>query len=295
MCTDHTFQLLTTQPKPTTRKWANSTSPIHKSYHPYRRDNIERVRRDEEEAARKDAEQEGKISLADAEARLSLLRDRAGIGKGGKWKAKARRIRWRIWKWEVGSDRVGRGSGSGKHINLFEDLEQHAMITTARASKKTAPSEAEKGVPLAPSAKDLNPWYTGTTKDRNEPADDLQDEKRKRDLLSKSRNDPLTAITQQLASRSSSNGVSRASLPSINSPTRPPPKQLDPTTVRLSRESSERQRALELIRRRKREMEGSETPSTVHGGMDGGYGDVYNRRELDEAHAHRDRWRHRGW
>ena len=41
----------------------------HKSYHPYRRDNIERVRRDEEEARLKEAAQEGKIMLA---VRLSL-------------------------------------------------------------------------------------------------------------------------------------------------------------------------------------------------------------------------------
>jgi len=36
----------------------------HKSYHPYRRDNIERVRRDEEEAKLKESQQEGKMMLA---------------------------------------------------------------------------------------------------------------------------------------------------------------------------------------------------------------------------------------
>jgi DNA-binding transcriptional MerR regulator len=134
------------------------------------------------------------------------------------------------------------------------------------------------------------------------------DFRRKRDLLSKSRNDPLTAITQQLASRSSSNNSSPPSLPSTyprsrdrrssrqaDPPLPPQLKQQDPTTARRNRESSERERALALIRRKKREMAGSETPSTVHGGMDGGYGDVYNKREVDEAHAHRDRWRNRGW
>lgn len=46
---------------------------------------------------------------------------------------------------------------------------------------------------------------------------------------------------------------------------------------------------------------GSETPSTVHGGMDEGYvyGDQFNRKEVQEAHRSRDkRWdRHedRGW
>lgn len=39
----------------------------------------------------------------------------------------------------------------------------------------------------------------------------------------------------------------------------------------------------------------SATPSTVRGvydGMDGGYGDVYNRQEVEEAHRHRDRREH---
>jgi N-terminal domain of CBF1 interacting co-repressor CIR len=36
----------------------------HKSYHPYRRDNIEKVRRDEEEARLKEAKEEGRMMLA---------------------------------------------------------------------------------------------------------------------------------------------------------------------------------------------------------------------------------------
>ena len=36
----------------------------HKSYHPYRRDNIERVRRDEEEARLREAVEEGRMLLA---------------------------------------------------------------------------------------------------------------------------------------------------------------------------------------------------------------------------------------
>ena len=36
----------------------------HKSYHPYRRDNIEKVRRDEEEVRLKEAKEEGRMSLA---------------------------------------------------------------------------------------------------------------------------------------------------------------------------------------------------------------------------------------
>ena len=36
----------------------------HKSYHPYRRDNIERVRKDEEEARRKEENEDGRTMLA---------------------------------------------------------------------------------------------------------------------------------------------------------------------------------------------------------------------------------------
>lgn len=36
----------------------------HKSYHPYRQDNIERVRRDEEEARLKEEREDGRMMLA---------------------------------------------------------------------------------------------------------------------------------------------------------------------------------------------------------------------------------------
>lgn len=36
----------------------------HKSYHPYRRDNIEKVRKDEEEARLKEEKEEGRMMLA---------------------------------------------------------------------------------------------------------------------------------------------------------------------------------------------------------------------------------------
>jgi hypothetical protein len=91
----------------------------HKSYHPYRRDNIERVRRDEEEAAQKEAEAEGKVVLADAEARLDLLQERAGLGKG---KGKKKDDDMKAIE-DARASVVAKDSNQG-HINLFEDLEQ---------------------------------------------------------------------------------------------------------------------------------------------------------------------------
>ncbi|KAJ3515564.1 hypothetical protein NLJ89_g1671 [Agrocybe chaxingu] len=260
----------------------------HKSYHPYRRDNIEKVRRDEEEARQKEAKEEGRMLLADAEARIDLLRDRAGIDQPEKKKKRRddddmKRIA------STSSMQAAVLPTTNGHINLFEDLEhtQQAIAAAIRASKKTGPAETEKGVPLAPSAKDLKPWYSERTKDQVE---EVEEEKRRREEFRKSAHDPLTSITKQLASRPSGS-ISSSSRPSrlssLSSTANKPPE----VQARLSRETSERERALELIRRKKREMEGNATPSTVCGDSASGYGDVFNRQEVEEAHRHRDkRW-----
>ncbi|PSS37950.1 hypothetical protein PHLCEN_2v207 [Hermanssonia centrifuga] len=272
----------------------------HKSYHPYRRDNIERVRRDEEEARSKEAAQDGKIMLADAEARIGLLRQRAGLSKPK-----------RVNQDKLDDERIfGDGNQrepeamagpstltSNGHINLFQDLERQAMpiaIMTTMKDKTSAPTE--QGIPLAPPEKDLKPWYSDRDHERNKEVDG---DKGIRELARKSAHDPLTNINQQLSRRSSdpssSSSFSRPQPSSRRPPARPPlatptvREPPPPSTERLQRESSERQRALELIRRKKREMQGSETPSTVYGGMEGGYGDVYNRREVEEAHRYKDR------
>ncbi|KAF7979704.1 hypothetical protein HWV62_41042 [Athelia sp. TMB] len=281
----------------------------HKSYHPYRRDNIEKVKRDEEEAALKEAREEGRVLLADSEARIDLLRSRNGLGASGKKKGKDKEVIEDILSTSAGPTSL---LGQRGHINLFEDLEQgQSSFSRSLHNKKKEPEETEKGVPLAPSAKDLKPWYVaGPSSPEREPKerdDEPWEEKRKRDrdAAFKALNDPLTSITHQLASRSGAT-VSQTHLPprpsrgqpprprpprhaedaDIAGPPRPPPQPID---ARLLRESSERERALALIARKKREMEGSETPSTVHGGF-GGYGDVYNRDEVEAAHRGQ-----RGW
>ena len=49
-------------------------------------------------------------------------------------------------------------------------------MAAIKATKKVTPDETEKGVPLAPLAKDLKPWYSERT--REQPAEEVQDEKR---------------------------------------------------------------------------------------------------------------------
>ncbi|KAI0314640.1 hypothetical protein OF83DRAFT_1174567 [Amylostereum chailletii] len=107
-----------------------------------------------------------------------------------------------------------------------------------------------------------------------------------RDYARKSHADPLASIPAHIknpSSRPSSLRTSRAMSSSAA-----PSSSLE---SRLTREFSERERAQALIRRKQKErerLEGSATPSTVHGG----YGDVYNRVEVEEAHQG---WGRKGW
>ncbi|KII86163.1 hypothetical protein PLICRDRAFT_114437 [Plicaturopsis crispa FD-325 SS-3] len=263
----------------------------HKSYHPYRRDNIEKVRKDEEEARLKEEKEEGRMMLADSEARIDRLRERAGaLDSGRRWGKEKEKDDMAALDAQPSSSSSAVPT-TGGHINLFEDLE-HVLSAVNATRKKNEPVETEKGVPLAPSAKDLKPWYSEKNSERKE----LEEDRRKRDLAFKNINDPLTSITRQLASRPSSSSSAAAS-DRYRRP--PPPASMHPPEVgaRLTRESSERQRALDLIARKKREMQGSATPSTVRGDDDGGYADQFNRQEVREAHRGRDRRdaRDRGW
>ncbi|KAF9652970.1 hypothetical protein BDM02DRAFT_3160512 [Thelephora ganbajun] len=255
----------------------------HKSYHPYRRDNIERVRKDEEEARLKEAAAEGRVLLADAEARIDLLRSRAGVSSKPS-KRQQEREEERLLGQRT-SDAIERSQG---HVNLFEDLEKQEMIISTKV--KTPAAETDKGIPLAPSEKDLKPWYSEKGKGRM--LDDMDNDMRIRDTNRKSNADPLTSINSQLASSSSRTSSSsrrdwkRPPSGSRTSDPDQPPSQVD---ARLSRESTERQRAKELIERKRREMAGSATPSTVRSG----YGDVYNRVEVEEARKSKGRDRRR--
>ncbi|KAF8142441.1 hypothetical protein K438DRAFT_1922581 [Mycena galopus ATCC 62051] len=271
----------------------------HKSYHPYRRDNIEKVRRDEEEARQNEAKEEGRMMLADSEARIDMLRERAGVKGPSTAASKSKRRKEDDDLVELAAAAAAGGSmqpavlpTTDGHINFFEDLEHNAIATAIRTAKKTEPVETERGVPLAPSAKDLRPWYTEARTVNPDNEEEVVDEKRKRDTARKSVHDPLTSITHQLAARHASTSTSSSTAykpkpsyrrpPNANANANAPPE----VQARLTRESSERERAMELIRRKQREMRGSETPSSVHGG---GYGDLFNRREVEEAHRGRER------
>ncbi|KAF8163932.1 hypothetical protein K438DRAFT_273109 [Mycena galopus ATCC 62051] len=176
------------------------------------------------------------------------------------------------------------------HINFFEDLEHNAIATAIQTAKKTEPIETERGVPLAPSAKDLRPWYTEARTANPDNEEEVVDENG-----NETRRGNRWSITHQLAARYASTSTSSSSTAYKPKPSyrRPPNANTNANAnappevqARLTRETSERERAMELIRRKQREMRGSETPSSVHGG---GYGDLFNRREVEEAHRGRER------
>jgi hypothetical protein len=120
---------------------------------------------------------------------------------------------------------------------------------------------------------------------------------RQRDMARQVKADPLASIPSHLK------GPPRVMPPPQAYPRSQPQPQPPPSSAsregRLARESAERERALALIRRKKRERAESATatPDTVHGGNGGpGYTDVFNRREVEDAHRGRDRmWRRRRW
>ncbi|KAF8157664.1 hypothetical protein K438DRAFT_1620716, partial [Mycena galopus ATCC 62051] len=154
---------------------------------PYRRDNIEKVRRDEEEGRQDETKEEGRMLLADSEARIDLLRERAGV-KGLSTVSKSKRHKEDDNLAQLTAAPAAGGSmqpATDWQINFFEDLEHVPIATAIRTAKKTEPVETERGVPLAPSAKrSLRPWYTESRTAK--PDQEEAGEKRKRDTTRKS-------------------------------------------------------------------------------------------------------------
>ena len=128
---------------------------------------------------------------------------------------------------------------------------------------------------------------------------------RTRDLSHKSRSDPLTAIQRELAARyPSTRGATPGSdvfnkqakrwgAPDVSD--RKGSETAPARAARESRESNERARAQALKARKRREMAGSATPSTVRADVinDDGYlyANQFNARAVAEAH----RWRDKHW
>ncbi|KAG9091433.1 hypothetical protein FRC06_000569 [Ceratobasidium sp. 370] len=294
----------------------------HKSYHPYRADNVERVRRDEEEARLKEAQEDGRVMLADSEARIALLRERAKA-EAKPSKHKQQREEERLM--QAGNPLIAgpssptaitKENGPGGaltltaasgHVNFFEELEYSHQDNLehnphSRAKDKAREKELEKGVPLMPDAKDRNPWYmdkglkhpkdmTDEEAKLREPAEPESEKERwgrrsrANKVSSKTTLDPLTDMQSHLAARS------RARANAMPPPPLPAPRASNPSapkdaaSERTARETAERARAEALIARRRAALEAS---SSVGGDTPistrDGYSDGYNKVETRAAH-----------
>lgn len=121
-----------------------------------------------------------------------------------------------------------------------------------------------------------------------------------RDEMRKQRHDPLKDVEASLA-RISDHPSSRTRHP-MDPPRRPASSTSGSESMldsRLSREQSERQRAADLIARKRRERMVHDTPTTT-ASSDTGYGNQYNKVDVEAANRRRrgdNRWndRSRHW
>ncbi|KAG8934148.1 hypothetical protein FRC01_004788 [Tulasnella sp. 417] len=287
----------------------------HKSYHPYRRDNIERVRRDEEAARLQQLKDEGKLLMAvsllpttafdlvsgqasrwlqDSEARLDVLRKRSSASRRRRDPSPGEQFGQPAE--EATPDELTTPEG---HINFFSTagVSQTSSLP-AEVERKISEREAEQGVALAPNPKDIRPWYMAVPAQPESPKSPGDPEssaigsnstlrRKARDTHQKVLDDPLTAIRAQLRQRDSSSQATQP-LPSTDQRSHRGKRNTaeEPLRVaRLSREAVERARAEALIRARNERVRsdagssmGADTPRSSYG-----YGDVYNRLETQEA------------
>ncbi|XP_067932633.1 leukocyte receptor cluster member 1 homolog [Watersipora subatra] len=153
-----------------------------KSWHVRNKDNVARVRRDEAKALEEEREVAKRKALAEQEARIRVLRERAKAAKAEEKKA----TRWDLPQEPSLSSDENSGEKSpvpesvytplntaypaGQHINLFEDFEQNKKSQGANREyekeKKKAQEDYEKKIGyltyLGQSAAELSsekPWY----------------------------------------------------------------------------------------------------------------------------------------
>ena len=131
--------------------------------------------------------------------------------------------------------------------HFSHDQDFITVMAAIIATKKVTPAETEEGVPLAPLAKDLKPWYSVLTQEQ--PAEE-QDEKRfidpifrERDESIRERDESRKYVHDPLTNKKAIGSSSfRPPLPSKANHDKPPEEQV------LLSQSTERGCALELVR-----------------------------------------------
>ncbi|CAO1612720.1 unnamed protein product [Parajaminaea phylloscopi] len=163
----------------------------HKSYHPYNRDNIERVQRDEAEAQRKQQAREEQARTADSEARVQALRRRQP-GQGGSAKAQE----------ESEVDALPASTADVHAGHEQPRPGRRLLCDEGHARNKGRPQDI--GVYLDAVKREGHAWYDDVhlkgPKERRKTQDQRLEDAYK-DSARKSSNDPLKAMSAFLAQR----------------------------------------------------------------------------------------------
>jgi len=138
----------------------------HKSYHPYKAENIQRVRRDEEQAAAAAAGDQARVMQADSESRISMLRKKSKKGKSREEDQAQKALEKQL---------KGKGKADDVHDG-DEDEEQQSRATIVRESDYSLDSittekghlnfwaDLEKGIPTRASKPKTNAEYEAEKK-----------------------------------------------------------------------------------------------------------------------------------
>jgi len=242
----------------------------HKSYHPYKAENIEKVRRDEERARLEEEEGHQRTLQADSEARLTFLRKRARkeVDQGEKalekqLKGKSDEIENRATIIRVPESSVPTSIESNGHINFWADMERGVIPTKSRshtnpeyeAEKKREADkwEAQITMSLGGPLKDLKPWYADaelkSVGERNRTQEQSLDAAFK-DTENKRLSDPLSLMTSYLKRREEVR-LAQSRDPWLSTPNPRLTQPVEPAILRPRPREREREREL----KRQREME----------------------------------------
>ncbi|KAL1918422.1 uncharacterized protein VTP21DRAFT_3082 [Calcarisporiella thermophila] len=250
----------------------------HKSWHVYNVKNREKVRKDEEEAAEEERKKAERVLIAEREARLNLLRERAQqknqLNAPPSHAEASRLVGEGALTTSAVSREVEEEGAPARHINFWEDLEK-AENAAATAKLENPEAEEEERAKKEKLARQMNmyldkdskaqkPWWMGAERDdQSKPSSGSHHSKgyksEKKDEYSKKRHDPLTKIKDILEKKEEKkhkdsrrmkdkSRVHKRDKHSSSSSHSTSSKSLEELRAeRLARERAERERAYQLI------------------------------------------------